>query len=76
MRIAKRNVANEFLEDLGIDMEYVVKVVLVFEPDARPEAHVTRYILLEENCREVIKEKYELVWKGSDYGIQQEEDNT
>ena len=76
MRIAKRNVANEFLEDLGIDMEHVVKVVLVFEPDARPEAHVTRFVVLEENRREVIKEKYELVWKGSDYEIQENEDNT
>ena len=76
MRIAKRNVANEFLEDLGIDMEHVVKVVLVFEPAAIPEAHVTRFVLLEENRREVIKEKYELVWKGSDYEIQENEDNT
>ena len=64
MAIIRKDIGEQFLNDLGIDTDWdhkVERVVIVFKPGNSIVANVTRLVSLDYDRLETVKEKYELV---------------
>ena len=61
MAIIRKDIGEQFLNDMGIDTDMVERVVIVFEPGNTTVATVKRLVRLDHDRLEIAKEKYELV---------------